>query len=197
MAGLAAAVRLASRGHEVHVYEANSYPGGKLSEFELQGYRFDAGPSLFTMPQYVDDLYRAAGENPADHFEYERLPVVCHYFWEDGARLLAHADQESFAREVEEKLGVPSARLRRALADSRRKYEVTGRIFLEKSLHRLGTWLNGRAAIRTEFRIRQQRRATLPAKPRRSALGCLRHKSITSVIQNTPGGLPNRRIIHR
>ncbi|MCB9294101.1 MAG: phytoene desaturase [Lewinellaceae bacterium] len=144
VAGLAAAVRLASRGHEVHVYEANSYPGGKLSEFELPGYRFDAGPSLFTMPQYVDDLYRAAGENPADHFEYERLPVVCHYFWEDGARLLAHADQESFAREVEDKLGVPSARLHRALADSRRKYEVTGRIFLEKSLHRLGTWLNGR-----------------------------------------------------
>ena len=144
MAGLASAVRLASRGHEVHVYEANSYPGGKLSEFELQGYRFDAGPSLFTMPQYVDELYRVAGEKPADHFEYERLPVVCHYFWEDDTRLLAYAEEERFAGEVNDKLGVPPERLHRALADSRRKYELTGRIFLEKSLHRLDTWLNGR-----------------------------------------------------
>lgn len=144
MAGLAAAVRMASRGHEVHVYEANAYPGGKLSEFELQGYRFDAGPSLFTMPQYVDELYRAVGEDPADHFEYERLPVLCHYFWEDGTRLQAYAEKERFAEEVQDKIGVPARRLRRALADSRHKYELTGRIFLEKSLHRLDTWLNGR-----------------------------------------------------
>lgn len=135
---------MASRGHEVHVFESNSYPGGKLSEFELQGYRFDAGPSLFTMPQYVDDLYRAAGENPAHHFEYERLPVVCHYFWEDGTNLLAYAEKGRFAEEVEDKLGVPPERLHLALADSQRKYELTGRIFLEKSLHRLDTWLNGR-----------------------------------------------------
>ncbi len=144
VAGLASAVRMASRGHEVHVYEANSYPGGKLSEFELKGYRFDAGPSLFTMPHYVDALYRAAGEDPAQHFEYERLPVVCHYFWEDGTRLHAYAEEERFAAEVQEKLGVPAKRLHQALADSRRKYELTGRIFLEKSLHRLDTWLNGR-----------------------------------------------------
>ncbi|MCB0548328.1 MAG: NAD(P)/FAD-dependent oxidoreductase [Phaeodactylibacter sp.] len=144
VAGLASAVRMASRGHEVHVFESNSYPGGKLSEFELQGYRFDAGPSLFTMPQYVDDLYRAAGENPAHHFEYERLPVVCHYFWEDGTNLLAYAEKGRFAEEVEDKLGVPPERLHLALADSQRKYELTGRIFLEKSLHRLDTWLNGR-----------------------------------------------------
>jgi phytoene desaturase len=144
IAGLASAVRMASRGHEVHVFEANSYPGGKLSEFSLDGYRFDAGPSLFTMPHYVDELFRLAGENPADHFEYERLPVVCHYFWEDGTRLLAHAEQARFALEVEDKLGVAPRHLQQALADSARKYELTGRIFLEQSLHRLSTWLGRR-----------------------------------------------------
>ncbi|MCB0684132.1 MAG: NAD(P)-binding protein, partial [Saprospiraceae bacterium] len=49
IAGLAAAVRMAAHGYEVDVFEANPYPGGKLSEFRLGGYRFDAGPSLFTM----------------------------------------------------------------------------------------------------------------------------------------------------
>jgi phytoene desaturase len=144
IAGLASAVRMASRGHEVHVYEANAYPGGKLSQFTQEGYRFDAGPSLFTMPQYVDELYRVAGYTSPYPFEYEKLPVVCHYFWEDGTRLHAHASKEAFAKEVETKLQVPSRRLLAALADSEKKYDITGRIFLEKSLHRASTWLNAK-----------------------------------------------------
>lgn len=142
IAGLATAVRMAVRGHEVEVFEANEYPGGKLSQFDLEGYRFDAGPSLFTMPQYVDDLFRLAGEDPARYFQYERLDTVCHYFWEDGTRLNAYAEPKAFGAEVEAKLGVPAERVQIALADSAYKYELTGRIFLEKSLHRLSTWTN-------------------------------------------------------
>jgi phytoene desaturase len=146
VAGLAAALRMSSRGHEVEVFEANAYPGGKLSEFSLDAYRFDAGPSLFTMPQYVDELLELAGEKPLDHFQYERLPIVCHYFWEDGTRILAHADEQAFAQEVAEKLDLSPQVLQNILADSARKYELTGRIFLEKSLHRWSTWLNGKVA---------------------------------------------------
>ena len=57
IAGIATSIRLAAKGHEVTVFEANAYPGGKLSEIRMQGYRFDAGPSLFTMPQYVEELF--------------------------------------------------------------------------------------------------------------------------------------------
>jgi phytoene desaturase len=144
IAGLAAAVRMASRGHEVDVFEANPYPGGKLTEFTLNGYRFDAGPSLFTMPQYIEELFEVAGVDMGPYFDYIRLPVVCRYFWEDGVRLTAHADPGEFAGEVEEKLGVPPVAIKKILDDSRRKYELTGRIFLEKSLHRLDTWLSAR-----------------------------------------------------
>ncbi len=150
IAGLAASVRLARRGHRVTVFEANDYPGGKLSAFVQDGYRFDAGPSLFTMPQYVDELFELAGETPAEHFRYQRLPVVCHYFWEDGTRLLARAEPEAFAREVEEQLGVPARKTLDFLAASAKKYELTGRIFLEKSLHRFDTWWSaevGRALL--------------------------------------------------
>ena len=63
IAGLATSIRLALKGYKVTVFEANSYPGGKLSAFELEGYRFDAGPSLFTMPQYVTQLFELAGLN--------------------------------------------------------------------------------------------------------------------------------------
>ncbi len=141
IAGLASAVRMACRGYEVDVFEANAYPGGKLSEISMDGYRFDAGPSLFTMPQYVDELFALAGLDPKLHFQYERLPIICEYFWEDGTRLTTLANQEAFAKEIQEKLGISPTVLQKILADSQKKYELTGRIFLEKSLHRLDTWL--------------------------------------------------------
>lgn len=144
IAGIAAAVRMAVRGHAVEVFEANAYPGGKLSAFEREGYRFDAGPSLFTMPQYVDELFRIAGEDPGAYFRYTAVPVACNYFWPDHMRLKAWTERARFAAEVEQKLGVPAPRVEAFLEKSRRKYELAGRIFLEKSLHRVDTWLNTR-----------------------------------------------------
>ena len=143
IAGIATAVRLASGGMEVSVFEANDYPGGKLSTFTIDGFRFDAGPSLFTMPHYVEALFAAADEEVQAHFQYEKLSVVCNYFWEDGTRLSAHADADRFAEEVEKQLGVSPKTLFKALKDSEKKYELTGAIFLENSLHRATTWLRG------------------------------------------------------
>lgn len=142
IAGIATSIRLASLGYEVEVFEANNYPGGKLSSFSDQGFRFDAGPSLFTMPGYVEELFEFAQQDIAPHFSYQRLPVVCHYFWEDGTRLSAHADGKDFANEVEKKLGVKASVIEDTLKESERKYEVTGKIFLYKSLHQLKTWMS-------------------------------------------------------
>jgi phytoene dehydrogenase-like protein len=44
------------------VFEANEYAGGKLSSFEQNGYRFDAGPSLFTLPHLVEELFQLVGK---------------------------------------------------------------------------------------------------------------------------------------
>ncbi|MCB0643848.1 MAG: phytoene desaturase [Phaeodactylibacter sp.] len=142
IAGLATAVRLAAKGHQVVVYEANAFPGGKLSEIKGKGFRFDAGPSLFTMPMYVEDLQELARPHQVPDFEYEQLDIVCNYFWEDGTRLSAYAEVAAFEREVQEKLGLKPGILRKALDKSRTKYELVGRIFMEKPLHRWQTWLD-------------------------------------------------------
>ncbi|WP_128547989.1 1-hydroxycarotenoid 3,4-desaturase CrtD [Larkinella soli] len=147
IAGIAAAVRLAVQGYTVDVFEANAYPGGKLSGFEQDGYRFDAGPSLFTMPQLVEELFRLAGRRPEDYFQYIRLDETCRYFWDDGTRLTAWADRDAFAREVETKIGEPAGHLLDHLADSAEKYRITEKLFLERSLHRLSTWLNRDALL--------------------------------------------------
>jgi phytoene desaturase len=154
IAGIATAIRLAVKGYDVEVFEANSCPGGKLSEFEKDGFRFDAGPSLFTMPQYVDELFKLAGKTPSDYFQYQKLDVLCKYFYEDGTKLTAYANTEKFAAEVLKGIGEPSSAIENYTANSSRIYNITNHVFLEKSLHRLKTFLSW-FTIKSIFRIKQ------------------------------------------
>jgi diapolycopene oxygenase len=142
IAGIATSIRLACQGYDVSVFEKNEYPGGKLSSFTLGDYRFDFGPSLFTMPHFVDELFTLAGENPRDHFQYKRKEIGCKYYWEDGVRLNAYGDNNRFLEEVDNTLGVPKHQLQNYLEQAQKKYNRTVSIFLEKSLHKLDTYLN-------------------------------------------------------
>lgn len=142
VAGLSAACRLRAKGFDVMVIEANAYPGGKLSEIKSKGYRFDAGPSLFTMPHLLDDVFAAAGKNPRDYFCYKKLDTTCHYFYEDGTTLTAHADRALFLKEIEQKLQVPPNVVNEYLKKSEYIYNSAAHIFLENSLHLFSTWWN-------------------------------------------------------
>ncbi|MBX2970285.1 MAG: phytoene desaturase [Cyclobacteriaceae bacterium] len=142
VAGLATANRLRTLGLDVLILEANAYPGGKLTAFEQAGYRFDAGPSLFTMPDFLDDVFRFCKKDPRDYYVYRKLDVACHYFYDDGTFLCGYADASNFALEVENKLGVSMEVVVGYLRNSEKLYETTGRIFLEKPLNRVSTWLS-------------------------------------------------------
>ncbi|SMD42712.1 phytoene desaturase [Aquiflexum balticum DSM 16537] len=145
IAGLAAAIRLIHKGFEVSVFEANSYPGGKLSEIIINGYRFDAGPSLFTLPEQMEELFLLSGKDPKKYFDYIKLPVACHYFWEDGKHIKTWADINKFADEVETKLGEPAENIRKALRKSSYIYDHLAPLFMHRSLHKFGTWTNKEA----------------------------------------------------
>ena len=142
IAGIATALRLRAAGHEVDVFEANNYPGGKLHAFTLGGYRFDAGPSLFTMPELVSELFELFGEQPDNHFQYHRKETVCNYFWEDGVRFVVSANREVFVKEAAARFGVEESALTAYLRRSQKKYELTAPVFLEKSLHKIGTYFS-------------------------------------------------------
>ena len=102
VAGLAASIRLARKGHDVQVFEAAATPGGKLAELSESGYRFDMGPSLFTRPDLVEDLFREAGVGMTGRFSYIKLEEANRYFWEDGTRVTGWCDPRHFAHELEE-----------------------------------------------------------------------------------------------
>jgi phytoene desaturase len=142
IAGIASALRLNKKGYSVEVFEANDYPGGKLTAFEQEGFRFDAGPSLFTMPWLVDELFELYGLEASDYFEYKSKDLICNYFWEDGTRFSAKAEASEFIAEAAETFDTPAEKIKQYLDNSKRKYEATAGVFLEKSLHRWQTYLS-------------------------------------------------------
>ena len=140
--GLATALRLKAQGLDVVVFENNSYPGGKLSSFNLGQYRFDAGPSLLTMPHYIDELFELFNENPKDYFNYKRKDISCKYFWEDKTVLNAYSDKNKFINEINKVLKVDKNIVTKYLLKAKKKYDLTKNIFLEQSLHKIKTYLS-------------------------------------------------------
>lgn len=142
IAGLATAIRLSVKGFEVHIHEANSYPGGKLTEFELDGFRFDAGPSLFTMPQFVEELFTLSGKNMKDFFTYKRKEIVCEYFFDDQTRFTAYADLTKYIEHAREVFNIDPQVLQDYFKSSKKKYDLTSTIFLQSSLHKASTYFS-------------------------------------------------------
>ncbi len=140
--GLAASIRLAVQGLEVEVFEALPGPGGKLDSIEGGGYRFDKGPSLFTMPRLVEELFELAECDMGPYFGYQTIPEACRYFWDDQTRLTASASIEDFDAEVARVLGEDRGAVASYLEQSRRLYEQTRPLFLERSLHKISTYLS-------------------------------------------------------
>ncbi len=99
--GLVAAVRLAEAGHRVSVYERSGAVGGKLASYERDGFRFDTGPSLLTLPQVFDDLGLDLRPEPLD-------PVVRHFF-PGGAVLDSSSRHEDFLDRIDAALGPDAA----------------------------------------------------------------------------------------
>ncbi|MFN8286583.1 MAG: 1-hydroxycarotenoid 3,4-desaturase CrtD [Chitinophagales bacterium] len=139
--GLATAVRLARRGYAVKVFEAYSSYGGKATKIEKDGFFWGFGPSLFTFPQLLDELFELCKRNPADYYKYHRIDPICNYFFADNTRLSAYAEPEKFAAEIEAKTGEPGKNILAHLKRIKKVYELTKDIFLFNSVHKLRTYL--------------------------------------------------------
>jgi phytoene desaturase len=83
--GLVSAIRLAAAGHQVEVLERNPMVGGKLATLEEGGYSFELGPTLLTLPQIFDEVFRLAGTTLADEVELVRLDPQFRYRWPNGS----------------------------------------------------------------------------------------------------------------
>lgn len=131
--GLSAAIRLAARGHHVHMLERQSQVGGKLNQVVMQGFSFDTGPSLITMPFVLHDLFQAAQRRLEDYLELVPLDVTCRYFYRDGLVLNAWRDQQRLVQEFARLCPADGEALQRFIAYAGNIYQAAADPFLYHS----------------------------------------------------------------
>lgn len=99
--GLATAVRCLARGMDVTVVEGQSMPGGRAGQIRDSGFTFDTGPSLVTMPELIDDLFRVAGTSTAQELRLRRLDPFYRIVWEgEDENFLFSGDRDAMISRI-------------------------------------------------------------------------------------------------
>lgn len=92
LGGLSAAISLAQKGYNVSLYEKNDHLGGKVNRLEQDGFGFDLGPSILTMPHIFDKLFQGSGKRLEDYVPIKRLELEWRSFFPDGTVLDLYHD---------------------------------------------------------------------------------------------------------
>ncbi len=98
--GLAAAVRLGARGYRVTVLERLDAPGGRAYVHRIDGFTFDAGPTIITAPQLLEELWQLAGRKLADDIDLRRMDPYYRLRFDDGSLLDISGDPARVRAEV-------------------------------------------------------------------------------------------------
>ena len=99
--GLGAAARLAARGFDVEIFEKLDKPGGRAYVFELDGYTFDAGPTVITVPFLFDEIFEMAGRKREDYVEFVKLDPFYRIFNHEGQYFDYNDNPEFIHGEIE------------------------------------------------------------------------------------------------
>ncbi|KAA0549586.1 phytoene desaturase [Bacillus sp. BGMRC 2118] len=131
LGGLSAAISLAQAGYDVSLYEKNEHIGGKLNRLEQDGFGFDLGPSILTMPQIFEKLFSASGKSMKDYVPIEKLDHQWRSFFPNGNIIDLYED----LKEMQEKNPSLSERDMREYQDllhySKRLYDMTDKTYFQ------------------------------------------------------------------
>jgi len=139
LAGLAAATELTTQSKgdlEVVIVERNRHLGGKMNVLREQGFTFDMGPTILTMPNVVRGIIQRTGRNVADYIDFVRLDPQWRCMYEDGTVIDLLERPEEMAASMDRQF--PGTGAGRGWIDfveySRRMFRLSGKVFFFKDL---------------------------------------------------------------
>ena len=109
LAGLSAALRLAGAGRSVTVIERESVPGGRNGLLLKDGYSFDTGPTVLTMPSLINDAFNCVGEEMTSWLTLKPVSPLYRAFYHDGSTIDVHANTSLMESEIAEKVSASEA----------------------------------------------------------------------------------------
>jgi phytoene desaturase len=171
LGGLAAACTLAARGHAVTLLEANDWFGGKAAPLRAEGFRFDMGPTILTVPAVLRQIFSEAGRDLADYLDLVRLDPQWRCFFEDGSVLDLHQDPDRMARHLEGWSGRPGIGedYKRFIDFSQRLHEISDKYFFWRSVGGIGDTFDPSGSFSLDVL-----RDVLAMRPGRSVAGSIR-----------------------
>lgn len=147
ISGLSAAAYAAQAGHEVHVFEKNSTPGGRARQFKTDnGYTFDMGPSWYWMPDIINDFFRDFGYDASDFYKLVSLDPQFEIIFADSNLKVPHdySELRNLFESIEKGAG---KQLDIFMKAARYKYEVGMQEFVQKPCHSWWEFVSPKIAV--------------------------------------------------
>ncbi|MDC0670847.1 phytoene desaturase [Nannocystis radixulma] len=141
LGGLAAAIRLRARGHEVLVLEAMEQPGGRAAVFEQDGFSFDAGPTVVTASHLFDELWALVGRERRDYVQFVPVDPFYRVLFPDGARFDYVGDEARLVAQIEQFEPRDVDGYRRLAAEARRIFDIGYTELVDRPFDRFGDML--------------------------------------------------------
>lgn len=98
--GLGAGIRLAARGYDVQIFEKLDKPGGRGYTYKMDGFSFDAGPTVITAPFMFDDLFELAGRKREDYVDFVQLDPFYRIFDHTGKSFDYNGDSQFIYEQI-------------------------------------------------------------------------------------------------
>ncbi|MGS2613914.1 phytoene desaturase family protein [Micromonospora sp. LZ34] len=135
LGGLACALHLAGSGRQVTVLEREPVPGGRAGRLGVDGYEFDTGPTVLTMPDLIAEALGAVGEELADWLDLTPLDPAYRAYYPDGSTLDVITDTTRMAAEISRVCGPREADGYLRFVDyARRLWQLERADFIERNL---------------------------------------------------------------
>jgi phytoene desaturase len=177
LGGLSAACTLAARGHAVTLLERNAWLGGKAAVLESNGFRFDMGPTILTLPSVLRRVFGEAGRDMDAELPLIHLDPQWRCFFADGSRLDLTRNVSAMAAALDQYApGTDSGpSYRRFIELSRRLHDISDRYFFWKPI----------GGMRDMFQVRDSTRASTLSDVRALGMG---HSVASTIRSHTPDG---------
>lgn len=102
--GLSVAIRLQAKGFQVKIFEKRDQPGGRAYVYREKGFTFDAGPTVITAPESLEELFQLTGKRMADYVEMIPVSPFYRLLWDDGFKF----DYSNNEKDLYEQIGKKS-----------------------------------------------------------------------------------------
>ena len=99
--GIAAALRLRAKGHDVTLVEKHKDLGGRARVFKKNGFIFDAGPTVITAPYLINELFELFNKKSENYINLKPLKTWYRFIFDDGSKFDYSGDEDLMKRQIE------------------------------------------------------------------------------------------------